>query len=325
MKTFVTGASGFLGSHLVDRLCERGDEVHVLLRKTSNPRWLLERNIHYHYGDVLEDLKEGLEGADLVFHVAGLLKARNPQTYYEVNTRGTAHLLEACLKSCPSVKRIVLVTSLAAHGPNSGDQAAREEDECHPLTEYGKSKRDAEIVAERYQDRLPITIVRPPAIYGPRDEQILSFFRLVKRGFVFLPGRGPHFLNLAYVKDVVKGLLLVSESPQAVGETFFIGDERNYEWREVGDTVAKAVGCRSTVKIPVPKALLYGVAGFAEIISWFTGRVLPLNIDYSRNFLQSHWTLDIGKAKRILGFRPDFSFSRGVEETVQWYEEEGWI
>lgn len=331
MKVFVTGANGFLGSHLVDRLLEGGVEVHILVRKTSNLKWLLGKKVHYHYGDVGQKTPfgnrflDGLQHTDLVFHVAGVVRAKDPKTYYEVNAQGTARLLEACLEACPKVKRVVVVTSLAAHGPNLDDSPATEDDECHPITDYGKSKRDAELITLRFSGRLPVTIIRPPAIYGPRDNQVFHFFQMVKRGFALLPGWGGRLVNLAYVQDVVNGLLLASENPHAVGEIFFVGENRNYDWEEVADSMGRALLKSHLIKIRVPKALVMGVGAVAELITAVTGRVLPFNLAYARNFTQANWAMDISKAKRLLGYDSQFPLSRGVEETAGWYQKEGWL
>jgi nucleoside-diphosphate-sugar epimerase len=327
MRAFITGANGFLGSHLVDRLIERGDEVHVLVRKTSNLQWLIGKDVRFHYGDVSGDgkgLREALQEADVLFHVAGVLKAHRPQTYYEVNAQGTANLLETCLEVRPDIRRVVVVTSLAAHGPNSGDGAAREEDECHPLGDYGKSKRDQELVALKYAGRLPVTIVRPPAIYGPRDDQILTFFKMVRRGLALLPGDGRGVLNMTHVQDVVTGMLLAAEHPKAVGEIFFVGGERNHTWTEAAEAIAGALG-RKALKLRVPGAVVYAVCGAAEALGRLLKRTFTLNLAYARNFLQRNWALDISKAVRLLGYRPAFSLADGARDTARWYFEEGWL
>ena len=328
IKIFVTGANGFLGSHLTDRLLERGAEVHVLVRKSSSLRWLLGKKVHYHYGDIAahsKGLQEGLEGAGQVFHVAGVIRARYPRTYYEVNATGTANLLETCLRVNPSVKRVVVVTSIASHGPNPNDSPMTEEDECHPLTDYGKSKRDAELIALRFRDRLPVAIVRPPAIYGPRDEQVYYFFRMLKKGVAILPGWGRRVLNLAHVQDVVTGLLLAAEHPKAPGEVFFVGEDRNYDWEEAADILARAVRRTGVIKVRVPKPLVYGIAGVAEAIIRLSGILLPVNLAYARNFLQRNWAVDISKAREVLGFQPAYPLTRGAEETATWYHNEGWL
>ncbi len=331
MKILVTGASGFLGSHLVDRLLERGDEVHTLVRKSSNLRWLIDKPVHHHYGDVApngaEDssgLEKAVKGIDVIYHAAGVIRARNRKTYDRVNAGGTSHLLETCLRVNRNIRRIVVVTSLAAHGPTPGTRPATEEDECHPLTDYGKSKREAERIAHRYVDHLPITIVRPPAIYGPRDEQVLLLFRLIQRGWALLPGRGRRILSLAHVQDVVTGCLLAAESPKAVGETFFVGEDHNYDWEEAILIIAKALQ-KSPIKIEVPAPLVYLAAAITEGIGRAVGRMTTLNLAYAKNFLQPNWGIDISKAQRILEFQSAYPLTRGVEETIAWYRNEGWM
>ncbi len=327
MKAFVTGANGFLGSHLVDRLLERGDEVHTLIRRTSNLQWLIGKNVQFHYGDVTGDLKglrEGIAQVDVLFHVAGIIRALQPRTYYEVNAQATERILKTCLEVNPRLKRVVVVTSLAAHGPGVDDHPAREDDDCYPLTDYGKSKRDAEIIALKYADRLPVTIIRPPAIYGPRDDQIFDFFRIVRWGLAPLPGFGRRVLNLSHVGDVVTGLVLASESPKAPGEIFFVGEDRNYDWSEAADAIGAALH-RRPLKVRLPETLIYGMGGISEIVGRVVRRSFPLNWDYAKNFLQRNWAVDIAKAKEILGFKPAFSLKEGAAQTADWYRSEGWF
>ncbi len=319
MKVFVTGANGFLGSHLVDRLLERSDEVHVLIRKTSNLRWLIGKKVHFHYGDVTDEsdtLVRFVNGMDIVYHVAGVIRAPRREVYHRINAMGTAHVLEACLQN-PSLKRCVIVTSIAAHGPGVGLEPSRESDPAKPVTEYGKSKRDAELIAFRYRDRLPITIIRPPAIYGPRDDQVLQFFRMLKWGFALLPAGGRQVLNLASVHDVVKGLLLAAESPQAVGEIFFIGEDHNYDWSTAADVMGRAFR-RRPVKITVPIPVVFGVAGVSHLAGILMNRLgkMSLNLDYARNFVQKNWGLNLTKAHDLLGYRSDDSLEKGSEATA---------
>lgn len=327
MKAFVTGATGFLGSHLVDRLLQKKWEVHVLVRKSSNLQWLLGKKVHYHYGDIVGDLtplKEGLKGADVCFHLAGIITSTRPEAYYEVNAQGTANLLEAVLQSHPGIKKVVVVTSLAAHGPNRDVSPATEEDDCHPITLYGRSKRDAELIAFRYWDRLPITIIRPPAIYGPRDRQVFRYFWMTRKGLILLPGAGRASLNIAYVQDIVTGLLLAAEKPQATGEIFFIGDGKNYTWEEVAAEIALAVQ-KEAVRIHVPPTAAKVIGRGIHWLARLAGRPDVLTPDHVKNFLQTNWALDIGKARRLLGYEPATPLRRGVEETAVWYFENHWL
>lgn len=327
MKALVTGANGFLGSHLVDRLLERGDEVHVLVRKTSNLRWLIDKNVKYHYGDVvgeLKGLKSALPNIDVVFHVAGVIKSIHPKHYFEVNAHGTENVLQACVEKCPNLKRVVVVTSLAAHGPSRNGHPVNEESACHPITDYGKSKRDAELITLKYVDRLPVTIIRPPAIYGPREDRILMFFKMIQKGFAILPTGGPRILGMAHAQDVVTGMLLAAENAKAVGETFYIGEEKFYQLEELIDEIGRAVG-RAARKIHLPEFVFYAAGGLLEGLSKLTQRSYSMNLADSKNFVQKNWTFDISKAKRVLGFQPAYPLARGVKETAEWYKNEGWL
>jgi nucleoside-diphosphate-sugar epimerase len=241
-----------------------------------------------------------------------------------VNAQGTANVLEACLHNQSKTRRVVVVTSLAAHGPNPDGKIAAEDDECHPIGDYGKSKRDAELVALKYADRIPVTIVRPPAIYGPRDDQVFAFFQMVKHGVALLPGNGKGILNMAHVHDVVSGILLAAEHPKAEGEIFFIGEDENHSWTEAAQAVAAAMK-RKAVRIPVPGAIVYAVCGAAELAGRLVRRTFTLNLAYARNFLQKNWAMDVSKARRVLGYRSAFPLAKGAEETAQWYFQEGWL
>ncbi len=326
MKVLVTGATGFLGSHLVDRLLEQGDEVHVLARRTSNLRWLKDKPIHFHNGDItgpIDPIEDAVTSMDVVYHVAGVVQALREDMYFRANAFGTKQVLEACLRKNPQVKRIVVVTSLAANGPGNGDyRPALETDRPHPVNAYGESKLEAESIASLYMDKLPITIIRPPAIYGPRDEQFLSLFKMVDSGFVFLPGLRKKVINAAYVKDIVSGILLAAISEKAIGETFFIGDEKNYSWEEAAQ-VFGAVMNRKIMIFRIPSPLIYVAAGASDFFSHLTSRLMPLSWDNATNFLQRNWMLDISKARRLLGYQPQFSLQQGIESTYQYLLETG--
>ena len=327
MKTFVTGATGFLGSHLVDRLLEKKHEVHVLVRKSSNLRWLLGKKVHYHYGDIVEDLvglKEALQKTEVCFHLAGVITAARPETYHEVNAQGTANLLEAALQAKRHLKKIVVVTSIAAHGPGQNQHPITEEDDCHPITDYGRSKRDAELIALRYCDQLPITIVRPPPIYGPRDRHLYRYFWMARKGFLLLPGNGQQIVNLAYVQDVITGILLAAEHPRSSGEIFFIGDEKNYAWREIADMVAHSVQ-KKVLRIRLPTRVIQSIGTTLRVFAWITGRSELVITANMKNFVQSNWSLDIAKARQILAFQPTISLQQGVKTTASWYVENGWL
>lgn len=327
MKAFVTGATGFLGSHLVDRLLEEGWEVHALVRKSSSLRWLHGKAVNIHYGDVTGEergLEEGLRGVDVCFHLAGVILAPQREMYFRINAEGTRNLMETTLRVNPKIKRVVVVTSLAAHGPGLNDDLATEDQACRPITPYGESKRDAELIALQYKDRLPVTIIRPPAIYGPRDKAILNYFKIAKTGFMPVPWGRETQLNLVHVRDVVTGILLAAAKDGADGEVFFVGDKRNYSWDEIVGIIESA-GDKRIRRLRVPTPVAYVVGAMGQIFSLLTGKIVYASMANIRNFVQRNWALDISKAERLLGYQPACSLEEGIKETLDWYRREGWI
>ncbi|QQR81845.1 MAG: NAD(P)-dependent oxidoreductase [Deltaproteobacteria bacterium] len=326
MKVLVTGATGFLGSHLVDRLLAQGDEVHVLSRKTSNLRWLKDKPLTFHEGDVtgsLEQIENAVSKMDIIYHVAGVVQALKEETYFQVNAFGTKQILDACLRVNPQVKRIVIVTSLAAHGPGTQEGIpAKESDRNLPVNAYGQSKLEAEKIAAFYMDKIPITIIRPPAIYGPRDEQFLSLFKMVQSGIVILPGLRKKIINACHVQDVVSGIILAALSDKAVGEIFFIGNDKNYSWEEAAVIFSDVIG-KKVILFSIPSIIVYAAALVADFISHLTSKLLPLSWDSATNFIQKNWMLDISKAKELLEYKPQISLHAGVENTYHYLLESG--
>lgn len=325
MKAFVTGATGFLGSHLVDLLLQERHEVFCLIRSTSNLRWLKNKPVKIIEGDLkLNDpgLKEGLKNADWCFHVAGLISTIHPQDYFTVNAGGTRHCLNACLQAAPNLKRFVLVSSIAACGPSPKGQFVDEKTPPHPLTVYGQSKLEGERIALSYQNRLPIVILRPPAIYGPRDKMILPLFRLAKKGLFFVPGGKPRYITLAYVEDVARACLWAATQEKAVGEIFFIADGDLYPWQDVADILGVCF-YRKVFKIPIPKSLIWPVAFLEEARAKILRQRPKMNRGHVRQFFRS-WGISIDKIKSC-GFQPRFNLEAGMKTTVAGYRQLGWI
>ncbi|MEO8447108.1 MAG: NAD(P)-dependent oxidoreductase, partial [bacterium] len=175
MKALVTGATGFVGSHLVDRLIEKNYEVYCLKRKTSSTKWLDGKNVKFVEGDLFsnEALGNCIREMDYVFHVAGLVKAKTKQGFYHGNTEATKNLLEITYKVNPGIKKFIFISSQAAAGPTLTDKPKDENDKPEPITTYGITKLKAEEEVEKYKDKFPVTIIRPPAVFGPRDTEIL--------------------------------------------------------------------------------------------------------------------------------------------------------
>lgn len=326
LKALVTGANGFVGSHLVEGLLDKGYQVRCLVRKTSNKRWLSGLEVEYTYADIAEksSLKDALKGIDFVFHVAGLTKAKSRDEYFRANAEGTKNLVEACLEENPRLQKFIYVGSQAAVGPGDTKQPLNEEAPCRPVTYYGESKLEGERIVLQHISKLPVTVIRPPAVYGPRDSDMLGFFKVANKGFRISFGRGESFLSLCYVKDLINGIILAAESPEASGKIYFIADDKIYSWREAFKIIAKVLNKR-TIPLKIPKSLLFFLAFISENFSKLLGRTAAFNTQKAKEITQRYWGLDISKAKAELGFLPKYDLKRGAKETVRWYKEKGWL
>ncbi|MDH7514459.1 MAG: NAD-dependent epimerase/dehydratase family protein [Bacteroidota bacterium] len=327
MTACITGATGFIGSHLVDALLAEGTHVRALVRRTSNLRWLQGKSVELVEGDIRDpiSLRRFVDGADEVYHAAGLVKARSRDEYFEANVRSTGHLLNAVRSAAPSLRRFLFLSSQTAAGPaDSPDHPVTEDMPCRPITAYGASKRAAEEWIRSSADGIPWTIVRPPAVFGPRDTEILIYFRTLAAGLNTVIGFREQRLNLIYVADLVEGILRAARSDRAVAQTYFIASERNYSWREVGEAAVAILGKRSIV-VSVPHAFVHVAAFFAQTAASLQGKAATLNIEKARDLTRRYWLCDAAKARKELSFRERYSLEDALRETIAWYRSVGWI
>ncbi len=325
MKTFVTGGTGFVGSHLVEELLRRGyDEVRCLVR--SDLKWLDGLNVMPVRGDLFnaEALREGVRGVDIVYHVAGLTRAETQAELDRANVEGTVNLLEAVREANPDVHRVLVTSSLAACGP-SAERPLTEADPLRPITRYGRSKEAMEAaVQERFRD-LPITLLRPPAVYGPREADIFTMIKAADRQRVFpVVGAGwePQ-LSLVHVRDLVRGMADAAEADDAAGETYFLGSEAYYSWNEIRNAILDALG-HGVLKVNVPKPLVGLVGAVAEGAGKVLGQYPPLNREKARE-AKAAWLCSVAKARRDFGYRQTVELDEGMAETVAWYRVQGWL
>lgn len=325
MKALVTGANGFIGSHVVEALIAKGDDVRCLLRPTSDRRWLEGLDCEEALGalDDGDSLARAVAGIDVVYHCAGATKARKAELLYRVNAEGTANLADACLaRGTPP--RLVYVSSQAAAGPCAAGGARRETDDCTPVSDYGRSKLAGERVLAKRAAELPFVVIRPSAVYGPRDKEMYLFFKFVSRGIEPALGWDDRYLSLCYVTDLVEALVLAGGRDRAGGEVYFIAHDEIWDWRGVSRQTAAALGVR-TRRVRVPKVVLFGAATIAELAATLSGKVATLNRERARVMLEELWLCDISKAKEELGFVPRVGFAEGAKLTTAWYRERGWL
>lgn len=321
MKALVTGATGFIGSHLVEELVKREFSVTCLVRRTSALKWLESVDADMFYGDC-EDGNSlmGLPADfDYVFHLAGLTKAKREKDFFSANAGGTANLLKAVSVRMPGLKRFVYLSSLAAAGPSKNGAPLDETAEPAPVSAYGRSKLQGETAALQYRSLVPVTIIRPPAVYGPRDRDFYLFFKMVNRGFY--PYWGKCYYSLLYVDDLVRGLITAAGSKKAEGGIYFISDGNIYLNEDIINEIARALHKRA-LRIRIPRPLM---SLAAEIGSKFGGGSSIINRDKLKELKYSHWVCDAGKAEKELEFVPEVTIRKGIKWTADWYRTHQWL
>ena len=326
MRILITGATGFIGSHLAESLHGRGHELRCLIRQTSSLQWIKHLPIDFVVCDFFDDraLQEAVGGVDCIYHLAGVTKARTPEEYFRQNHIATRNLLRAAFDANPALKRFIFVSSQTAVGPSVDGIAVDEGTPFHPITTYGMSKMEAEKECLKLMDRLPITIVRAPAVYGPRDKDIFEFFNAMNRGLQPMIGFNNKTVSLIHVRDLVDVIILAGEHRNAAGQAYFISSERFYTWKEVGEITSRIMGKR-VIRMRIPEFGVYAIAGFSELFGMVTRRAVLLNIEKARDIVQDAWTCSIEKARRELGFRETLALDEGIRNTVEWYREHGWL
>jgi dihydroflavonol-4-reductase len=326
MTVLITGATGFIGSHLAEQLIKKGYKLRCPVRKSSNLRWLQDLPIEYTQCDLINniDIRESVQGVDYVYHVAGITKARTREEYFRGNHLATKNLLNAVRDVNPGLKRFIHVSSGTAVGPSSGSVAVTEKTAFHPITTYGISKMEAEKECQGMMDAFPITIVRPPAVYGPRDKDIFEFFNTMKKGLQPMVGFHDTYVSLIHVYDLVRGIILSGEHPLAAGRTYFISSEKYYSWKEIGEITARIMK-KKVVRLRIPKTGIYIIAAFAELFSILSRKPALINFEKARDMVQDNWTFDITRSKKELGFTEEYTLETGIKNTLEWYSQHGWL
>jgi nucleoside-diphosphate-sugar epimerase len=326
MRAIVTGAAGFVGSHLVEALVARGDEVVCIERPGASRHWIERFPVEWHATGLedLDALARICGGAQVIYHLAGLTEAAHPSDFYTVNTLGTAQIIRAAARHNGAAPRLVLASSIAALGPcRNGDRLAPDT-VPFPISHYGESKLLAEAVVHAHADRVPATVLRFPSIYGPRERAILTLFKLVRRGFALTIGSWDREVSLCYVADAVQAFVAAGTHAQAAGRTYCIAHPEAVSWERFANAVGSALGrTPRLVSLPVPVAQT--VAVVLELAAKLRRRAAILNRERVREMTQERWVCDPTRAMAELEIQPQFNVDRGIAETAIWYREQGWL
>ncbi len=328
MNAFVTGATGFVGSHLVDLLLSKGWKVKVLVRKNSNLRWLEGKDVEMVVADLRsgEGLRKGVEKVDVVFHIAGVVKGRNFDDFVRGNVLATTNLLESIVKYNPEIKKFVHISSQAATRPSKDKHDfVKENDEPDPKSFYGRSKLMSEEIVRSFGDRVPFVIIRPSSVYGPRDWEFLPLFRAVKKFRVApLIGFSERTVSIIYVKDLVNIIFESATSDKTTGNTYFACHPEPVSWKGLVNLIAEVLGVK-VLRFPLPSFLVWISALAGEIYSKVSGKAVLLNLQKAREMSCKHWVCSPELLKNTLDFDSFTPHIIGVKETVEWYLDNGWI
>ena len=318
----VTGGTGFVGSHVVDELLAVGHRVRCSVRKTSRTRWLEGKNVERVEVDLTDgDLTSAVADVDAVAHCAGLTRG-SKRELWSVNHEATRRLMVACLGSS-SRPRFVFCSSQAAAGPSAPERPREEDDAPAPTSEYGRSKLAAERELLQQSDGLSVVVLRPVAVYGPRDEDTLPFFKIAARGLMVVPGMRPRFLQMVHARDVASAVRLALESPRASGRTYFVGHPERLTWSRIAEAMGGALG-RRPLQLRLPSAVFRALGTAAELLG--SGRRAgQLDRRRARDMSERDWSCRVDRVREELGWSPEFDVEEGLRNTAEWYRETGWM
>jgi dihydroflavonol-4-reductase len=331
MKILITGASGFIGSFIVEEALRRGMETWAGVRASSSRKYLTDERIHFIDLDFSsqEKLENALRGHefDYVVHAAGVTKSLHEADFFATNTQGTINLVEAILHLKMPLKRFIYMSSLSIYGAIREQQPyteIQEDDVPKPNTAYGKSKLQAEKFLDSIGSEFHYVILRPTGVYGPREHDYFLLAKSIKKHLDFAVGFKRQDITFIYVQDVVQAIFL-SLDHALDGRKFFLSDGNVYSSTDFSDLVHDALGSPWWLRMRAPLWILKVITSIGELVSHITGKTSALNRDKYNILKQRNWRCNIEPAMDELGYHPQYNLEKGVELTIKWYKENGWI
>lgn len=331
MRILVTGASGFIGSFIVEEALRKGMDTWAAVRKTSSRQYLRDERIHLielNLSDK-EELKRQLVGHefDYVVHAAGVTKCMRKEDFFKVNTEGTRHLVEVLLELNMPLKRFVYLSSLSVYGAVRERQPYEEiteNDMPKPNTAYGKSKLEAERYLDSVGNNFPYVILRPTGVYGPREKDYFLMAKSIRNHVDFAVGFRRQEITFVYVADVVQAVFLALDHGMT-GRKYFLTDGGVYQSSAFSNLLRAALGKPWRIRLTAPLWLLRVVTSLAEYRGHATGKLSALNKDKYNILRQRNWRCDIEPTMDELGYHPRYDLERGVKLSVKWYQENNWL
>jgi nucleoside-diphosphate-sugar epimerase len=331
MKILITGASGFIGSFIVEEALRRGFETWAAVRKSSSKQWLQDKRIHFIELNLSKktQLVKQLEGKDFdyVVHAAGVTKCLDKADFRRINTEGTKNLVDALIEVKMPLKRLVFVSSLSVFGAIKEQQPyeeIRESDVPQPNTEYGRSKLAAEQYLDSIGSRIPYIILRPTGVYGPKEKDYFIMAKSIKQHSDFAVGYRQQDITFVYVEDVVQAIFLALEKGEN-GRKYFLSDGQVYQSATFSKLIHEELGRPWWIRLTVPEWVLRVVTFVGEYVGRMTGQVTALNNDKYNILRQRNWRCDIEPARKELGYEPKVMLDEGVKRTIKWYKDNRWL
>ncbi len=329
MKVLITGANGFIGSHLAEALIKKNAEVRCLVRKDSKGSYLNNLSVQKYvinYLDISSLMEtDALENIDYLFHLAGITKGVTKKDFFVGNVLPTQNILEVLKIKNVQLKRFIYLSSQAAAGPAKSIEYPTEIDDLPaPVEYYGISKLEAEKIVHKYSAVLPVTIIRPCGVYGPRDVDFLNIFKQIHKGISLFYGNRNKYLSLIYVGDLIEGILKAAFSENSVGKTYFLCNDQPFSWQDINLTISKLEKKKIFV-VNIPEFLINIVGIIGGAYSLITKKYSLINMQKIKLAKPKYWVCSNREAKKDFGFEANLPLGKGIKITYEWYKDNNWI
>jgi len=323
MHIALTGGTGFIGTHMIERLLAEGHHVSCLVLPGQKYRPIPD--VRYFEGDLRDSrsLEPFVRGAQTIIHLAGLTRAKTEREFIEINAEGTDCLVRTAKRCSPEFSHIIAMSSLAAVGPASDEIGLSENAPLRPISPYGRSKAKLEACLRAYEPQVNWTVIRAPGVYGPYDRDFLQYFKLVQKGWRLVVGKRS-VMSVLFVKNLVSAIMTCLDNPVALNQAFFISDDGCYDWDQLGGMIESSLGKKS-FRISIPFWVVKWVSALTEFVKPILRKPPLITRDKLAEMSQEYWVVCNKKAHEVLGYKPSYSTEDAFKETGEWYRANGWV